>query len=75
MFLGSPLVPFGGFKNLKGPHGIKKFTIAKDFHPERLLKAHTCFNRIYLPVYSDKETMKEKIFKSINEGGLEFNLS
>jgi E3 ubiquitin-protein ligase HUWE1 len=28
--LGSPLVPFGGFKNLKGAHGVKKFTIAKD---------------------------------------------
>jgi hypothetical protein len=68
-------VPFGGFKNLKGPNGIKKFTVVKDFHQERLLKAHTCFNRIDLPVYSDKETMKEKIMKSISEGGPEFDLS
>jgi hypothetical protein len=49
--------------------------VVKDSHPERLLKAHTCFNRIDLPTYSDKETMKEKIFKSINEGGPEFDLS
>jgi hypothetical protein len=26
---GSPLVPFGGFKNLKGLTGPKKFTIVK----------------------------------------------
>jgi hypothetical protein len=29
---GSPLVPFGGFKNLKGPNGPKKFSIVKDFN-------------------------------------------
>lgn len=38
---GSPLVPFGGFKNLKGANGFKKFTIARDSHPEHLIKAHT----------------------------------
>ena len=40
---GSPLVPFGGFKNLKGPNGFKKFTIAKNFHPDHLIKSHTWY--------------------------------
>jgi len=40
---GSPLVPFGGFKNLKGPNGPKKFTIAKDYNPQHLIKAHTWY--------------------------------
>lgn len=29
---GSPLVPFGGFKNLRGPNGPRKFSISKDFN-------------------------------------------
>lgn len=37
---GSPLVPFGGFKNLRGPNGPKKFSISKDFNSEHFIKAH-----------------------------------
>ena len=38
---GSPLVPLGGFKNLKGPNGPKKFSIQKDPNLNHLIKSHT----------------------------------
>lgn len=80
---GSPLVPFGGFKNLKGLNGPKKFTITKDSHPEHLIKAHTwytfpliiSFYRVDLPEYPSKEVLRDKLFKSLREGGPEFDLS
>ena len=85
---GSPLVPFGGFKNLKGPNGPKKFTIAKDYNPQHLIKAHTWYNlminiliqffsfyRIDIPDYPTKEILRDKLYKSLREGGPEFDLS
>ena len=45
---GSPLVPFGGFKNLKGPNGPKKFTIVKEYHLQHLIKAHTWYLKYIL---------------------------
>lgn len=41
---GSPLVPLGGFKNLRGPNGPKKFTIAKDTHTDHFIKAHAWYH-------------------------------
>lgn len=40
---GSPLVPFGGFKNLRGQNGPKKFTICRDYNAEHLIKSHTWY--------------------------------
>lgn len=60
---GTSGVPSRGFGVLQGNDGnIRKFTIngvnVKDcLYP----RAHTCFNRIDLPLYDDKEDLREKL--------------
>lgn len=66
---GSPNVPIDGFSNLKGMGGnIMKFTIepyigfsSDDSHKNefRLIEAKTCFNRIVLPYYKNRDEMNK----------------
>ncbi len=65
---GTSKVPLGGFKNLQGMNGIQKFQL----HPsvrsdERLPTAHTCFNQLDLPRYSNKQILKEKLLMAVRE--------
>uniref|UniRef100_A0A915NU52 HECT-type E3 ubiquitin transferase n=1 Tax=Meloidogyne floridensis TaxID=298350 RepID=A0A915NU52_9BILA len=50
---GSASVPFEGFKGLRGSNGLPR--------------AHTCFNRLDLPAYSNKQKMFSKIMLAISE--------
>jgi len=59
---GTSGVPVQGFAALQGPHGVQRFTLngvrrTVSFYP----RAHTCFNRIDLPLYSDKEELRTKL--------------
>ena len=62
---GSSRVPVGGFKALESNRGqISKFEIVKiDFQKgfNNFLRVHTCFNRLDLPNYPDKESLKKAI--------------
>jgi hypothetical protein len=57
----------GGFKNLRGSNGLKKFTIEKWGTIQSLPRAHSCFNRLDLPPYPNKTVLKEKLIVAINE--------
>jgi hypothetical protein len=59
---GSPKVPIGGFKNLRGSDGVQQFTISKsDMDESHLPQTSTCFNMLKLPEYSTKEMLREKL--------------
>jgi hypothetical protein len=68
---GTPRLPPNGFAGLEP----RRFTIL--YNPVSLNElpvVHNCFNRIDLPPYESKETMKEKIEYAMNEtGGFEIN--
>lgn len=57
---GSYRSPLRGLKSLK-------FIISKQANDQndRLPSAHTCFNHFLLPVYKDKEIMKEKLLQAL----------
>ena len=62
---GSSRVPIGGFKSLESNRGqISKFEIVKTEYyngKKNFLRAHTCFNRLDLPNFPDKNTLNEAI--------------
>ncbi|CAK5065463.1 unnamed protein product [Meloidogyne enterolobii] len=62
---GSASVPFEGFKGLRGSNGLKPFCIERWGDEESLPRAHTCFNRLDLPAYSNKQKMFSKIMVKI----------
>ena len=69
---GTSRVPFGGFSKLESNRGeIAKFTIECGIYNEgkkNFIKAHTCFNRIDLPNYKNKNELKEALqYVSSNE--------
>uniref|UniRef100_A0A915LCR7 HECT-type E3 ubiquitin transferase n=1 Tax=Meloidogyne javanica TaxID=6303 RepID=A0A915LCR7_MELJA len=64
---GSASVPFEGFKGLRGSNGLKLFCIERWGNEESLPRAHTCFNRLDLPAYSNKQKMFSKIMLAISE--------
>nr|CAD2152303.1 unnamed protein product [Meloidogyne enterolobii] len=64
---GSASVPFEGFKGLRGSNGLKPFCIERWGNEESLPRAHTCFNRLDLPAYSNKQKMFSKIMLAISE--------
>ncbi len=79
MFLadtGTSGVPSRGFSVLQGNDGnIRQFCIngvSKDFtlYP----KAHTCFNRIDLPVYSSKDELREKLTVAVATSATGFDI-
>ena len=62
---GSSRVPIGGFKSLESNRGqISKFEIVKiPYTPgaKNFLRVHTCFNRLDLPEYPDKESLNKAV--------------
>ena len=62
---GSSRVPLGGFEVLESNNGtIYKFTIEYINYIQKqknFIKAHTCFNRIDLPCYPNKEELEEAL--------------
>ena len=62
---GSSRVPLGGFSSLESNRGTNaKFTIeCIPYIPnhKNYIKAHTCFNRLDIPYFNDKNELKEAI--------------
>ncbi len=62
---GASRVPLGGFAELQSNRGnLSQFTIeyiAYDSKKKNYIKAHTCFNRIDLPNYSNKNELEQAI--------------
>lgn len=62
---GTSRVPIGGFSELQGSQGPRKFCIQKISDPKSLPKTHTCFNRIDLPPYSSYPVMRKKLLQAL----------
>jgi hypothetical protein len=63
---GTNKVPVGGFGHLYGSNGPQKFQII----PKKLNglpTAHSCFNRLELPNYTDKEKLKRDLLYAVTE--------
>ncbi|XP_068131597.1 E3 ubiquitin-protein ligase NEDD4 isoform X3 [Hyperolius riggenbachi] len=62
---GTSRVPMNGFAELYGSNGPQLFTIEKWGTPEKLPRAHTCFNRLDLPPYESFEDLWDKLHIAI----------
>uniref|UniRef100_A0A915Q3I1 E3 ubiquitin-protein ligase n=1 Tax=Setaria digitata TaxID=48799 RepID=A0A915Q3I1_9BILA len=62
---GTSRVPMNGFRELYGSNGPQKFTIERWGSADMLPRAHTCFNRIDLPPYTNFHEMKERLTTAI----------
>ncbi|KAJ8249341.1 hypothetical protein GJAV_G00233750 [Gymnothorax javanicus] len=58
---GTSRVPMNGFAELHGSNGPQLFTIEQWATPDKLPRAHTCFNRLDLPPYESFEDLREKL--------------
>eukprot|EP01127_Copromyxa_protea_P005702 TRINITY_DN15568_c0_g1_i1.p1 TRINITY_DN15568_c0_g1~~TRINITY_DN15568_c0_g1_i1.p1 ORF type:complete len:478 (-),score=49.27 TRINITY_DN15568_c0_g1_i1:63-1355(-) len=63
---GSTKVPVGGFKHLCGSKGPLKFNIQLK-KTSGLPTAHSCFNRLELAVYNNKDKLKSDLLYAITE--------
>ncbi|CAM41641.1 putative ubiquitin-protein ligase-like [Leishmania braziliensis MHOM/BR/75/M2904] len=74
---GSSKVPHGGFGHLEGSNGrslpftISRWAVTKE---DLLPQAHTCFNKIDLPVYNSAAVLKEKLMLAITYGTMGFTM-
>lgn len=75
---GSSRVPIGGFGVLESNRGnISKFCITKvGYNPKSInyIKAHTCFNRLDLPSYPNKDLLQNAIQFILNNETLGFGI-
>jgi E3 ubiquitin-protein ligase HUWE1 len=75
---GSSRVPIGGFKSLESNRGqISKFEIVKTEYYEgkkNFLRAHTCFNRLDLPNFPDKEKLNDAVKFALENEVLGFGI-
>ncbi|XP_069838547.1 E3 ubiquitin-protein ligase NEDD4 isoform X1 [Dendropsophus ebraccatus] len=62
---GTSRVPMNGFAELYGSNGPQLFTVEKWGSPEKLPRAHTCFNRLDLPPYESFEDLWDKLHIAI----------
>ncbi|XP_004709499.1 E3 ubiquitin-protein ligase NEDD4 [Echinops telfairi] len=58
---GTSRVPMNGFGELYGSNGPQSFTVEQWGTPEKLPRAHTCFNRLDLPPYESFEELWDKL--------------
>eukprot|EP00054_Salpingoeca_dolichothecata_P029140 m.226761 g.226761 ORF g.226761 m.226761 type:complete len:1258 (-) comp26405_c0_seq3:76-3849(-) len=58
---GSTRVPVEGFQTLQGSDGPRKFCVQRIADLSRLPSAHTCFNRLDLPAFEDKATLRTRL--------------
>ncbi|XP_045706005.1 E3 ubiquitin-protein ligase NEDD4-like isoform X7 [Phyllostomus hastatus] len=69
---GTSRVPMNGFAELYGSNGPQLFTIEQWGSPDKLPRAHTCFNRLDLPPYETFEDLREKLLMAVeNAQGFE----
>ncbi|XP_047661452.1 E3 ubiquitin-protein ligase NEDD4-like isoform X2 [Tachysurus fulvidraco] len=69
---GTSRVPMNGFAELYGSNGPQLFTIEQWGTPDKLPRAHTCFNRLDLPAYESFEDLREKLLLAVeNAQGFE----
>ncbi|XP_056369374.1 E3 ubiquitin-protein ligase NEDD4-like isoform X2 [Oenanthe melanoleuca] len=69
---GTSRVPMNGFAELYGSNGPQLFTIEQWGSPDKLPRAHTCFNRLDLPLYESFEELREKLLMAVeNAQGFE----
>ena len=75
---GSSRVPIGGFKSLESNRGqISKFEIVKSEYKQgekNFLRAHTCFNRLDLPNFPDRNTLNEAVRFALENEVLGFGI-
>ncbi|XP_030044921.1 E3 ubiquitin-protein ligase NEDD4 isoform X2 [Microcaecilia unicolor] len=62
---GTSRVPMNGFGELYGSNGPQLFTVEQWGTPEKLPRAHTCFNRLDLPPYESFEDLWDKLHVAI----------
>ncbi|XP_072201707.1 E3 ubiquitin-protein ligase NEDD4 isoform X3 [Excalfactoria chinensis] len=62
---GTSRVPMNGFAELYGSNGPQLFTVEQWGTPEKLPRAHTCFNRLDLPPYDSFEDLWDKLLLAI----------
>ncbi|XP_042543591.1 E3 ubiquitin-protein ligase NEDD4 isoform X3 [Dipodomys spectabilis] len=62
---GTSRVPMNGFAELYGSNGPQSFTVEQWGAPEKLPRAHTCFNRLDLPPYGSFEELWDKLQMAI----------
>uniref|UniRef100_A0A8C8REM9 E3 ubiquitin-protein ligase n=1 Tax=Pelusios castaneus TaxID=367368 RepID=A0A8C8REM9_9SAUR len=62
---GTSRVPMNGFAELYGSNGPQLFTVEQWGTPEKLPRAHTCFNRLDLPPYESYEDLWDKLLIAI----------
>ncbi|XP_055971461.1 E3 ubiquitin-protein ligase NEDD4 isoform X1 [Sorex fumeus] len=62
---GTSRVPMNGFAELYGSNGPQSFTVEQWGAPEKLPRAHTCFNRLDLPPYESFEELWDKLQMAI----------
>ncbi|KAH7826893.1 putative E3 ubiquitin-protein ligase Itchy [Monocercomonoides exilis] len=66
---GTTKIPQGGFANLIGSNGPRKFLINKlPRSTDHLPSSHTCFNQLDLPEYGSQAELEEKLKKAIELG-------
>jgi E3 ubiquitin-protein ligase HUWE1 len=75
---GSSRVPIGGFKSLESNRGqISKFEIVKTEYyagKKNFLRAHTCFNRLDLPNFPDKNSLNDAVKFALENEVLGFGI-
>lgn len=72
---GTAGVPALGFAYLQGNDGvIKKFCIFGDKDSKGCPRAHTCFNRIDLPVYANKMELKKYLTLALSMESIGFSI-
>lgn len=64
---GTQKLPVGGFAHLHGSNGPQKFAINRSTKTAGLPAAHSCFNRLDLPDYKDKDDLKRALLIAISE--------
>ncbi|XP_038606129.1 E3 ubiquitin-protein ligase NEDD4 isoform X5 [Tachyglossus aculeatus] len=62
---GTSRVPMNGFAELYGSNGPQFFTVEQWGSPDKLPRAHTCFNRLDLPPYESFEDLWDKLHVAI----------
>ncbi|KAK2564722.1 E3 ubiquitin-protein ligase HECW2 [Acropora cervicornis] len=60
-------IVISGFAALRGSTGPRKFCIERWGEFSKLPRAHTCFNRLDLPLYRTYEELLEKLTFAVEE--------
>jgi len=72
---GTSGMPAKGFSSLQGNDGnVRKFTIGVTLETCVYPRSHTCFNRIDLPLYEEREELVEKLQIAITMASTGFDI-